>query len=71
MLLHAVTSEAHKKWGGLVSKVVISGATQSRLFHRPKATVNEKLVSAPKMFAQRTRAGGISLSLCHYLMTSS
>ena len=34
-----------------------------------KATVNEKLVSAPKLLAQRTRAGGISLSLCHYLMT--
>ena len=36
-----------------------------------KATVNEKLVSAPKMLTQRTRAGGIPLSLCHYLMTSS
>ena len=36
-----------------------------------EAIVNEKLVSAPKMFAQRTRTGGISLSLCDYLMMSS
>ena len=38
---------------------------ETRKYCFPKAAVNEKLVSAPKMLAQRTRAGGISLSLCH------
>ena len=53
-----------------LDKSSISVWLQSK-FQFGKATVNEKLVSAPKMYAQRTRAGGISLSLCHYLMTSS
>ena len=39
--------------------------------YQHQATFNWKLVSATKMLAQRTRAGGISLSLCYYSMTSS